>query len=126
MNRPSSLPNELRAFLYSCIDSMEQADLLVRMRRAPHRRTVRELAEETGLASGMVRHHLETMAARGLLHVDVGEPTTYQYAPDSADMRRYSDLLAEYYATDRDGVARYLLSRAARTFADAFKLRKDE
>ena len=122
-----SLPNELRAFLYSCIDSAEQVEILLRLRATVQPTTVRELAMTAQWPSAWLRHHLETLTARGLLRADVGaaEEVRYRYAPKSDDLRRYADLLAEYYGGHRDLVLRSLAARGARAFADAFKLRKD-
>ncbi len=87
--------------------------------------SVRELAIETRLSPVALRHVVETLTARGLLRADVGEEVRYRYSPTSLDLRRYADLLAEYYGGHRDLVVRMVMARAARTFADAFKLRDD-
>lgn len=121
-----TLPNELRAFIYSCIDSVEQVDLLIRLRMARTSATVRHLSADTGLAPVTVRLHLETLVARGLLRADVGHEVGYRYAPETPDLRRYAELLDEYYSAHRDLVIRAIASRAPRTFADAFKFRKKE
>jgi predicted ArsR family transcriptional regulator len=120
-----TLPPELRAFLYSCIDSVDQAELLLHLRHVGRALSVRELAGNLGLASLPVRQHLETLTARGLLRADVGEEVRYRYAPDSERLRGYGELLADHYAADRDAVRRSISARAARTFADAFKIRKE-
>ncbi len=120
-----TLPAELRAFLYACVDSIDQVDLLLSFRQRTTSTTVRELSRDTGVASIVLRPHLETLTARGLLRAEVGDEVRYHYAPQSAELRRYTDLLAEYYASHRDLVVRAVATRAARTFADAFRLRKD-
>jgi predicted ArsR family transcriptional regulator len=119
------LPPELRAFLYSCIDSVDQAELLLYLRRLGRSLTVREVSGDLGLASLPVRQHLETLTARGLLRAEIGDEVRYRYAPDSERLRGYGELLADHYAADRDAVRRSISARAARTFADAFKIRKE-
>lgn len=121
----AELPSELRAFLYSCIDALDQVDLLMRLRQSGEPATVRQLAAAAGLPAIAVRAHLEALTARGLLQAEVGGEVRYRYAPDSDDLRRYGELLGEYYATRREAVHRAIAARAARTFADAFKLRKE-
>ena len=121
---PTDLPAELRTFLYVCISSVEQVDLLVQLRRLGTSVTVRQLSTETGIASPAIRQHLDTLTARGLLEACAGAEVTYRYAPSTVELRRYADLLAESYGTQRDAVIRFISSRAARTFADAFTLRK--
>jgi len=127
MDSPASeLPAELRAFIYSCIDSVEQTDLLVRLRRTGAPATVRQLASQTGTPPASVRRHVETLVVRGLLHADVSEEVQYRYAPETPQLRHYADLLDQYYSAQRDLVIRAISARAARAFADAFKLRKDD
>ncbi len=100
--------------------------MLLRVRAMDEPITVRELTGETGLGAGALRRHLETLTARGLLRADVGAELRYRYAPTSPELRRYADALADQYAANRDVVVRTVLSRGARAFADAFKLRDDE
>jgi len=119
------LPADLRAFLYACIDSIPQIELLMRLRRLGRSMTVRALSAETGLAPAATRHHLETLAARGLLRAEAGAEVQYAYDPKSPELRRFGELAAEYYGSNRDIVIRFIAARAARTFAGAFKLRKE-
>ena len=120
------LPPELRAFLYSCIDSVEQVQLLQQLRIARTALSVKQLAAQTGMSPAAIRRPLETLLVRGLLRADVGEQMMYRYAPETPELRKYADLLDEYYSAHRDAVVRAISSRAARTFAGAFKFRKDQ
>jgi predicted ArsR family transcriptional regulator len=126
--RPDELPNELRAFIYSCIDSVEQAELLVLLCRSNRSWSTKAVAGELGLSDTAARHHLESLVARGLLHTTVGAEVSYSYAPKSADLRRYGDQLTEYYATARTAILRFIASspRRVKRFSDAFKLRDPE
>ena len=119
------LPAELRAFLYSCVDSVEQVELLLQLRMARTALSARQLAAQTAMAPTAVRRHLETLVVRGLLRADVAEQVMYRYAPETPELRKYAELLDEYYSSHRDAVLRAISSRAARTFANAFKFRKD-
>lgn len=100
--------------------------MLLRLRATVQPTSVRELAIETRLSPLVLRRVAETLTARGLVRADVGDEVRYRYSPDSADLRRYADLLAEYYGSQRDLVVRAVTVRAARTFADAFKIREDK
>ena len=120
------LPPELRAFLYSCVDSVEQVELLLQLRMARTPLSARQLAEQTGMPPSSMRRHLETMLVRGLLRADVGDQVMYRYAPETPELRKYAEMLDEYYSSHRDSVVRAISSRAARTFAEAFKFRKDQ
>lgn len=122
-SNPSELPGALRAFLYSCIDSVDQVELLVWLRRRDAA-TVREASDALRIPAAVARRHLDVLTARGLLQAQVQEQTAYRYEPVSADLRGYAELLAEHYECGREPVLRFLSSRAARSFADAFKLRR--
>jgi hypothetical protein len=122
---PADLPPDLRAFLYSCIGSVAQLDLLVRLRASGQAATVRDLSALVGLPPATVRHDLEALTARGLLRAQVGPEVEYRYAPATPELARFGDLSAAHYTDNRETVIRFITARAARTFADAFKIRKD-
>jgi DNA-binding IclR family transcriptional regulator len=124
-NAPVNLPADLRAFLYSCIESVGQVEALIRLRMAGKPASVRELAPNLGLPPAVVRRDLESLTARGLLRADVGDEVSYRYAPASPDLARFADLVATHYAGNREAIVRFISARAARTFADAFKIRKE-
>ena len=129
MEPPSpELPPELRAFLHSCIDAIEQVEILMLLR--PDRElTVREVAASLGLTEPGSRDHLETLSARGLLAVRIGAETRYRYAPKSPDLVRYGSLLAQYHASSRSAIFSFVSTRGRRSlkrFSDAFKLRDPE
>src|ERR1051326_1637048 len=106
MDADSELPADLRAFLYSCIDSVDQVDLLIRLRAWKTSQTVRQLSVATGLPSPSIRRHLETLVVRGLLRAEVGAEVSYRYAPETPDLRRYADLLHDWYSERRDQIVR--------------------
>ena len=122
---PIDLPADLRAFLYSCIESVGQIELLVHLRASGQHASVRELASHLGLPPVTVRRDVEVLTARGLLRADVGDEVSYGYAPASTDLARFGDLVAAHYAANREAMVRFIAARAARTFADAFKIRKE-
>jgi DNA-binding FadR family transcriptional regulator len=123
------LPAELRAFLHACIESIEQVELLVMMRGSERLRTARDIASELGVSIAAARRHVETLAARGLLEVRVGEEISYRYKPKSGDLAHYADLLAQYYITSRQAVFAFVAAESRlsiKRFSDAFKLRDQE
>ena len=75
--------------------------------------------------TGAARHALEELAARNLLDVRIASDLTYRFAPwhDSA-ARMVGEISANLYEA-REMVARGGGSAAA-TFADAFRVRKDD
>ena len=127
--RPEELPAELRAFLHSCIESINQVELLMMMRGSERWRTAREVAATLHVPAAVARRDLETLAARGLLEVTVGSEIEYRYRPKTGDLARYGDLLAQHYVTERQLIFAFVSTRsriAMKRFADAFKLREGE
>jgi DNA-binding FadR family transcriptional regulator len=123
------LPPQLRAFLHSCIESIEQVELLMMLRGSDRFRTAREVATDSGVSPTTARHNLETLSARGLLEVRVGEETAYRYRPKSEELGRHCDLLAQHYITSRPAVLGFVAAESRlsiKRFADAFKLRDQE
>ena len=125
----SALPPALRAFLYSCIDAIEQAEVLVRLQQSPDAVNARTLARELGITDAQARHHLETLVARGLLQATISGEVRYRYAPRSPELQRLSELLVQFWAESRSDVIRTVAmaqSSSLSSFSDAFKLRKDD
>jgi hypothetical protein len=123
------LPPELGAFLYSCIESIEHVELLVMLRGAERPWAARDVAAALRVPVPRARRDLETLAARGLLEVRVGEETSYRYRPKTEEFGRYCDLLAQHYVTSRQAVLRFVASESRlsiKRFADAFRLRDPE
>jgi hypothetical protein len=128
-NYDADLPAELRAFLHSCVESIEQVELLIMLRGSDRFRTAREVSSEFRSSPARARTDLETLAARGLLEVRVGDETSYRYRPKTEELARYCDLLAQHYVTSRQAVIGFVATESrssAKRFADAFKLRKPE
>jgi hypothetical protein len=126
---PTELPSELRAFLHSCIESINQVELLMMMRGSERWRTARDVAADLHVAVPVARTDLETLAARGLLEVFVASEIEYRYRPKTEDLARYGDLLAQHYVTSRHLIFAFVSTRsriAMKRFADAFKLREGE
>ncbi|HWK10085.1 MAG TPA: hypothetical protein VNR64_08540 [Vicinamibacterales bacterium] len=126
---PDALPPELRAFLHSCIESIEQIEMLMLLRGSERPRTTADIGAALRLRPATARRDLETLAARGLLEVQVSGEISYRYRPKSDELARYSDMLAEYYVTARQAVFGFVATEARlsmKRFADAFKLRDPE
>ena len=124
----SAIPPPLRAFLYACIDALEQVELLVRLQRSGDACNARTLARELGIADASARHHLETLVARGLLQATISGELLYRYAPRSPELRHLSELLVQFWGESRPEVVRAVAAAAnpLNSFSKAFKLRKDD
>lgn len=129
MDTPSrdELPAELRAFLYTCIDAVEQLEILMLLRRSGRAWTAREVTRELDLAEAVTRRHLETLTSRGLLAARPGDEVSYRFFPKTEALAHYAALLAEHYATSRSAVHRFVAKGSgSKRFSDAFKLRDQE
>ena len=103
---PSDLPPALRAFLYICIDSTTQLELIVRLRHLGKAATVRELSVNANTTAASIRPDLDTLTARGLLSAQVDREVTYRYAPSTEQFREGAESLVAYYSTHREAVIR--------------------
>ena len=125
--RASAISAELRAFIYSCFDAVEQVELLVLLQGSAEASTARAAAQACGINDASARHHLETLAARGLLQISVEQETTYRFAPKRAELQAYADALVAAYADSRTAIMRLVVTnplRSARRIAGAFTFRE--
>jgi hypothetical protein len=125
-NLSKTLPTELRAFLYSCLDSSEQVEVLMGIFASGRGWTSRAASAEFGLPEATARHHLETLTARGLLAAKTAGTIEYRYEPRTPVLARYCELLKHHHETERPAVITYMttgLRRSARRFSDAFRLK---
>ena len=122
------LSPDLKAFVFACVDTVEQMEILALLYDATPRST-HEVAVHLGVPSSLTRHHLETLTARGLLHIEVGPEARFSYAPRSERLRAYADELVTAYDQARTQVLHVIAQNAKgslKRFADAFKLRGED
>jgi predicted DNA-binding transcriptional regulator len=127
--RRTGLPAHLCAFLYSCIDSIDQLDVLLLLQASGRPWTVREVGRELGIVDGHVRLYLESLAARGLVRVAVDRDLTYIYQPASSALRVWCEDLAAHVASARADVIMFVAGLpplSIRAFAKAFTLREQD
>jgi hypothetical protein len=125
----AALSTTLRAFLHTYIDSIGQVESLLLLRGSQRWRTAAEIAAELGIAPAIARRDVETLTARGLLEVRVGEEIAYKYGPKSDDLAKYCDELAQHYITSRQAVLGFVATESRlsmKRFADAFRLRGED
>ena len=123
------LSADLKAFVFACVDSVEQMEILALLHGATAPHSTQEVAARLGLTSNAARHHLETLTARGLLRIDVGAEARFSFEPRTERLRTYADQLVGAYQHSRMQVLRVITQNAKgslKRFADAFKLRGRE
>ena len=125
MTQQQRLPSEIVSFIASCIDSVEQVEILLMLRAERTRRwTAEELTRGQHSSIGSVHLRLQRLVAAGLVAT---EGASYVYAASSASdelVRRLADL----YADRRTAVIERIFSDRKdplQPFADAFRLREE-
>ena len=119
----------VQAFITERIDSVMQLELLLLLAaRADRASTPADLAGELRIDPVWVDSQLREMAGHGLLEVADGPPPQFRYRPRTAELARTVADLAQAYADRRVTVIGWIFSKPVdklRSFADAFRLRKD-
>lgn len=117
---------EFQTFINKNINSVEQIEVLLILRANPERVwTIDEISAIMRSSPNSIRSRLEGLAACELSAAVPGEG--FRYAA-SGRLHAMVEVLAEEYAERRFSVIELVFSRpdAARTFADAFRLREDD
>ncbi len=121
----TGLPDVVARFIADHIDSVEQMEVLLLLRREPHRRWDADaVGRELRIAAASAGDRLRDLAGRGLLE---GAQDGYRYAPESPSLGDAVDQLDAAYGERRVSVINHIFSRPSErisTFADAFTLRR--
>ncbi|MGH2749597.1 MAG: hypothetical protein ACRDK3_01785 [Actinomycetota bacterium] len=125
------LPDEVTSFVLQHVHSVRQLELLLDLHNHHAREvTVEVVSRAHSLRDEQAAALLEDLARRGLLtKSDEGEQALYKYEPRTKELGHQVTTLAKVYPTYRDSVISLIFSRpseSVRSFADAFRLRKDE
>jgi hypothetical protein len=130
--REQDAPAEVRQLIVDLIDSFEKLEVLVLLCR--HRDAVWSVvtaSEELRLTPEATEEALDGLVRTGLLALERDNGRNYQFRPANPDMGEAATQLCALYDEDRVLVINLLAttalerikSSAARTFADAFRLR---
>jgi hypothetical protein len=127
------LPIEIQTFVVDHLDSIEQVEVLLLLRERRERAwTPSELSRELRSAPESVAKRLRGLLDKKLVTLysekGPGGELLYSYQPPSEKADHLVGELAEQYRTRRFSVINLILSKPAdaiRTFADAFKIKKD-
>ena len=127
-----AIPVEVKAFIAAHIESVLQLEVLLLLHaQAPRQFTAAELAQELRIDAAWVSVQLASLADAGVLTAAAPAPgaAPYRYEPRAADLDRAVAGLAREYAARRVTVIGLIFSKPVdkiRSFADAFRLRKDK
>jgi predicted ArsR family transcriptional regulator len=119
----------VRAFIREHVGSVTELEvLLTLLRTAPQEWTAAEVAVELRITVGWAQGHLAKLSASRILVERAGTRPMYLYEASSPALNQILALLNMLYAQHRNAVIDLIYSTpndGIRTFADAFKLRKE-
>ena len=119
---------EAEEFIERTIDTIHQLEVLMLLRRSPHRFwRVDEVAAELRMTGRTVASSLSGLHANGVLASEGSNPVAYRYEPRSLALHARGESLSGAYTTDPLAVLKAVLNkppRALRSFSDAFLLRR--
>ena len=123
------LPTEVRQFIAQQIESVAQLEALLLLRRDPQKGwSSDELSRQLYLSDNMCQSMLDDLERRRYVARDA-DGKTFRYAAANPQNDALLGLLAGLYAERRVAVISEIYSNPltkVKTFADAFRLRKDE
>jgi hypothetical protein len=129
MSRPTEVAEPVRRFVERQLESVEQLEIVLLLRREQSRFwDPRAVAMTLQIVERRTAENLEALASRGLLDVRIGTQVTYRYSPATPELARGMDRVAAAYSEHRVAVLALLMSRGRRSlrdFADAFRLDPD-
>jgi predicted DNA-binding transcriptional regulator YafY len=131
----SDLPEDVRALLYEHIESYEQLETLLLLRRERHEEwTAEKLAARLHVGIELIERGLAGLRASGLVGATGAGSARFAYRPASSGLDAAAGRLDHEYAERPVLVIRLmsanslqrLRTAALHTFADAFVLKKDK
>lgn len=135
MTGADDLPADVRALLHEHIESYEQLETLLLLRRERHGQwTARAVAERLRVQEELIDTGLAGLEASGLVQPDGAAPPRVAYRPASPRLETAVDRLEREYAQrpiliiqlmSANAIER-LRTAALHTFADAFVLKKKD
>lgn len=129
LNEEEGISPEVRAFIAGQIESVVQLEMLLLLHTDPLRAwSADELAKELRIEPAWAGAQLLLLAQRGLLSVADSNGASYRYGPNTPELAQAVDGLAKAYTDRRVTVISLIYSKPVdtlKTFADAFRLRKD-
>jgi hypothetical protein len=127
---PDDFSAELQQFVAQHIQSLLELETLLLLRQDPARTwTPAEVAKTLYTTAEMCSGQLGDLARRGFLELSGGSEESYRYRPVSSELGRLLDELAATYQQRRVAVITFIYSKPVnkvQTFADAFRLRRED
>jgi hypothetical protein len=127
---PDEIPAELQRFVEQHVDSLAELEAILLLREDPTRTwPPAEVAKVLYAMPEMCASLLAKLARRGLLEHSTDPEAGYRYRPASAELDRLIGDLGAVYRQRRVAVITLIYSKPSsnvQSFADAFRLRKED
>lgn len=124
------LPDDVKEFLQEHISSVAQLEVLLLLRGDREQRwTAEQVGKALYTTPEMVDEQLSELSRRGLVAVGEDSEPNYRYWPATPELDAQVAVLETAYKERRVAVITYIYSQPlekVRTFADAFRLRKEK
>jgi hypothetical protein len=125
----AGIPPEVRQFIADHVDSVLQLEiLLLLLANRDKSFSVADVVTELRVDVAFVSEQLDNLCARGMLTRTDGEPKSYRYGPRTPELGQAIEGLRTAYADRRVSVISLIFAKPVdklRSFADAFRLRRD-
>ena len=119
------LPYSLKKFIFECIDSVEQLEILL-MLSADRTKAWSPESLNLELRSNVnsVKKRLSRLRALGLIKSKSNSPEEYYFSPETPELEQSVAELSEVYATKKHRVLEMVFTplKQVRFLADAFRL----
>jgi hypothetical protein len=123
------IPDEVKAFIYKNISSLEQLEVLLYLHHNLNKEyDARTIADELRTNPESVENRLQDFVEKDLVIITDPDKGLYQYKPLSGNNGLVIRQLEKAYQDLRHTVINLIFSKPLdniRSFADSFKLRKD-
>jgi predicted DNA-binding transcriptional regulator len=120
----------VRGFIREYVGSVTELEVLLLLLADRTRGwTAADVARELRISVEFSRNHLAKLSADGILREVAATPGAYQYGVSTPQLSETVTRLAQLYARNRATIIDLIYSTPndrIRTFADAFKIRKDK
>jgi hypothetical protein len=127
---PSDLPDDLRRFIAEHLGSIAQLELLLLLAADAEKKwTAEEAAKALYISPEATLGFLEGMRSQGLLQGSSDSPVSYRFAPAKPESERLARDLASFYKERRLTIINLIYAspvQKLQSFADAFRIRKDQ
>jgi hypothetical protein len=124
------ISDEVERFIFDHVDSVAQLEILLFLRASAAEDVTPEVVgRELRIDSAWAAAELAQLATRGFVAQSENAIMHYRFAPRTPALARGVALLVEAYNQRRVSVVSLIFSKPSRnirTFADAFRLRKDK